>query len=414
MPVPKRWIPILSFLTVGFIFWIAKPSRPVATWDLPVLPAELHTPMGMGMTDEASNIDDAIGPKEEHLHPSSDLGAIANVSFQLGTVKAVGEPYTKAIVVPKTMLEDVSWIDANFGGDENIRKAIYVVDDPTAELHPPQNKGHEVMVYLSYIIDHYDNLSDVNIFMHSHQYAWHNDDLLDNDAVQMIARLSAERVQREGYMNMRCHWDPGCPQWMRPGVVEEDVNKQEESMLAKTWTEVFPLDSIPDILAQPCCAQFAISRGTILSQPVARYVFYRDWLLRTNLSDYISGRIWEYLWQFIFTGNNVVCPKEHVCYCDGFGVCLGGEDEYVDYYARRKEREALESDLSGWHERNELFLSGEEPIGPQIGKDLELDGKIRGLLAWEKQTKQQAKENGDIAMNRAKEAGRDWKDGDGF
>jgi len=57
---------------------------------------------------------------------------------------------------------------------------------------------------LSYIIDNYERLSDVNIFMHSHRYSWHNDELLDHDAVQMVQRLSAERVQREGYLNMRC------------------------------------------------------------------------------------------------------------------------------------------------------------------------------------------------------------------
>ena len=47
--------------------------------------------------------------------------------------------------------------------------AIYVVDDPYAPLHPPKNKGHEVMVYLTYIIDHYDELADVTMFMHAHQ-----------------------------------------------------------------------------------------------------------------------------------------------------------------------------------------------------------------------------------------------------
>lgn len=60
----------------------------------------------------------------------------------------------------------------------------------------------EVMAYLSYIIENHgkSTLADVNIFMHSHRYAWHNSDILDNDAVQMIQRLSAERVQRLGYM----------------------------------------------------------------------------------------------------------------------------------------------------------------------------------------------------------------------
>ncbi|RJE16641.1 hypothetical protein PHISCL_11022, partial [Aspergillus sclerotialis] len=74
------------------------------------------------------------------------------------------------------------------------QKAVYAVDDPSAPLHPPKNKGHEVMVYLSYIIDHYGNLPDIVAFMHSHQFAWHNDDLFDMNAATLLRRLNPARV----------------------------------------------------------------------------------------------------------------------------------------------------------------------------------------------------------------------------
>ncbi|KAH6681975.1 hypothetical protein B0J14DRAFT_469329 [Halenospora varia] len=363
--------------------------------------------------DETEPIESEAKPKVQGEWPSATL------QHGQGKVKPVGQPYTKTIVVPKTKGEEVDWIAEHFGGDEHIDYAVYVVDDPTAPFHPPKNKGHEVMVYLSYIIDHYYNLSDVNIFMHAHQHAWHNDDLLGQDAVEMISRLSAERVTREGYMNMRCHWGPGCPAWMHPGTVEEDINKQEETVLAQSWSELFPLDPIPNVLAQPCCAQFAISKERIRSMPITRYTFYRDWLLRTTLSDYISGRVWEYVWQFLFTGNHVVCPKEHICYCDGFGVCFGGEEEYDAFYKRYTEREKLEEQLRKWHELDQKFHEHPEEFGtelepPEPGKDLELEGRIKGIRAWCEHTLQKAKEHGDVAMNRAKEAGREWHDGDGF
>jgi hypothetical protein len=200
---------------------------------------------------------------------------------------------------------------------------------------------------------------------------------------------------------------------MRPGAVEEDVNKQEESMLARTWVELFPLDEIPEVLAQPCCGQFAISKETIRSQPLARYVFYRDWLLRTDLSDYISGRVWEYMWQFVFTGKNISCPKEHVCYCDGFGVCFDGENNYNDYFARREKRIKLEEKFQNWLEKNNTDTIEDFDL-PYVGPGAEMHGEIRALRAWEEMKKQQAKERGDVAMNRAKEAGREWGDGDGF
>jgi hypothetical protein len=210
---------------------------------------------------------------------------------------------------------------------------------------------------------------------------------------------------------------------MHPGTVEEDINKQEETMLARSWSELFPLDPIPNVLAQPCCAQFAISKDRIRSLPLARYVFYRDWLLRTSLSDYLSGRVWEYVWQFVFTGQIVVCPKEHVCYCDGFGVCFGGEAEYEHYYERQRERGRLEDELKIWNEQKIIWEEttpeqrdqmAERPEQPEVGKDIELRGRISALNAWLEEKREKAKQHGDVAMNRAQEAGRPWEDGDGF
>lgn len=194
-------------------------------------------------------------------------------------------------------------------------------------------------------------------------------------------------------------------------------------MLAKSWSDLFPLDPIPDVLAQPCCAQFAVSRDRIQSIPLARYVFYRDWLLHTQLSDYISGRVWEYIWQFVFTGKHVVCPQEHVCYCDGFGICFGGQPEYNNYWEIDGNKKDLQEELQRWEMHKEIYkdlvLEGKfqeaERIGiPIEGKDQELRDQIAELQKWLDNRNLEAKQHGDVAMNRAKEAGRHWKDGDGF
>jgi hypothetical protein len=408
MPFPKKWIPVLSVLTSLSIFWlfVPKPS--------PTTIVEQGIPIPQ---IEPSEDLEASHSRYESLYLAAEKG------FYPGTVKPVGEPYTKMMVIPRTKEEDVSWVEESFGGNEYIKASIYVVDDPQAPLHPPKNKGHEVMNYLTYIIDSYDVLADVNIFMHSHRFAWHNNELLDQDAVQAVNRLSAERVQREGYMNLRCHWMPGCPEWMHPDALEEDINKQEQTVVARSWAELFPFDPIPHVLAQPCCAQFAISRDRIRSIPLSRYVFYRDWLLRTQLSDYFSGRVWEYIWQFIFTGQNAVCPKEHVCYCDGFGVCFGGEEQYKEYDKKINEVRNLGDELNAWRktreERLRLLEEGKieevEQLPPaEEGIDVELETRIDELRSWCDARIQEAKEHGDVAMNRATEIGRPWKQGDGF
>jgi len=224
-------------------------------------------------------------------------------------------------------------------------------------------------------------------------------------------------------VNMRCSWDPGCPDWMHPGEVEEDVFKQEQSLLAKSWSELFPLDEVPSVLAQPCCAQFALSSERIQARPLSSYVWYRDWLLHTPLSDYISGRIWEYVWQFVFTGNNIFCPKVHTCFCDGFGVCFGGEDQFNEFISVRQQMQGKEGELREWEDKGKAieeakdegrFEEAQQLDVPEPGKDKELKEQIQTLRGDVDKRKKAAFERGMNPANRAMEAGRRWHEGDGY
>lgn len=341
-------------------------------------------------------------------------------NFIPGTPKPPGAEYTKVLVVPRTSQEDVSWIAEDL---PDWGTAVYVADDPSAPLHPPKNKGHEVMIYLTYVIDFYDELPDVAVFMHSHKEAWHNDELFGGDAAEILRRLSMPRVIREGYMNTRCQMGPGCPDWMHPGAMVQDESKQEEVMLARAWGELFPDEPVPSVLAQPCCAQFALSRERIRTIPRSRFIFYRDWLLHTDLSDYIAGRIWEYLWQYVFTGEPVVCVPENVCLCDGYGVCFGGPEEFQQYRDLADERNYLEKELTDWS-----FLADDlEDAETSQGLDETMDLKVpppgqQGKMEEETLKKvkavssllEDAKKRGRDPQARAREANRPWKEGDGF
>ena len=262
--------------------------------------------------------------------------------FHGDSSKPLVSNYTQVMVVPSLRNDDVSWIDQELPG---LNTAIYVVDEPTMTLHPPKNKGHEVMTYLTYIIDHYYELPDAVIFMHAHRWTHHNNELLNYDSAEMVRRLRNDYVAREGYINMRCQWHPGCPEWLHPANTLETLAKQEETVFSQSWHEMFPSEPIPSALGQGCCAQFALSKERILSIPLSRFIFYRDWVLRTPLSDYISGRVWEYLWQFHFTGRSIYCPSESTCYCEGFGVCFGSEAGYQEFKELRRQKEMREKRL---------------------------------------------------------------------
>lgn len=406
----RKLIPLLALAVVIFCLFIYSSHTVRQSWQS--LPQHLYFGHHYGAPSSSEVLVDNSSPDFVNWNPKPH--------FKPGTPLPADHNYTSVLVIAKTKREDVRWMERELGDQE---KAIYIADDPTAPLHPPKNKGHEVMVYLSWIIDNYDNLPDVSIFMHAHQYTWHNDDLLGHNAADMIKKLSRPRVWREGFVNMRCNWYPGCPDWMHPGETERNAFKQEETLLAKSWSELFPLDPVPNILAQPCCAQFALSRERIHAKPYAQYLWYRNWLFSTTLADSMSGRIWEYVWQFVFTGNNIYCPKEHMCFCDQYGSCFGGEAEFDAYIKLKNELGDRERDLNDWRDKGNKIeeakkegklAEAEQMEKPEPGKDKLIDKEIQRLRTIVDGLKDEAWERGKDPKNRAKEAGRQWKEGDGF
>lgn len=66
------------------------------------------------------------------------------------------------------------------------------------------------------------------------------------------------------------------------------------------WRALFNNSNIPEVIAAPCCSQFAVSREQVWRRPVGDYKWFQRWLMETELSDDVSGRVMEYLWHVIF------------------------------------------------------------------------------------------------------------------
>lgn len=313
--------------------------------------------------------------------------------FYPGVAKPPGSNYTRILVLPKTKHEDVEWIHKKLPG---MRTAIYEVDNLFAEFRVPRNKGHEAMIYLTYIIDHYDKLPDTIIFIHAHKSAWHNNVLLDLDAPTTIKRLSDDRVARQGYVNLRCHHDPGCPDWIhldRPEVdFDMEIRPEEKRFSFELFQELFPGHRPPPVLSQPCCAQFAVSGERIRDNPKSLYEHLRTWLVKTTLEDEDSGRIFEYIWHYLFTRNAEYCPSMNTCYCDGFGICFGGAAKLNNWLTKLKERERLDDEIDAALERKEK----QGPMKELLKKRLDL---VNELL----EEKAKAYERGEMEQYRAME-----------
>lgn len=222
---------------------------------------------------------------------------------------------------------------------------------------------------------------------------------------------------RPRYFNLRCHHQPGCPAHLRPALDERnstsDINRPEEIHVARAWRELFPSEPVPEVLSQPCCAQFAVSRDRLRGVPRETYARMRRWLEETPLEDGVAGRIWEYVWQYLWVGRWEVCPEEHMCYCDGFGVCMGSKGEFEGWFRTREEFRELEQRIAGL-EVEEGIQVGERPTKVSEEVEGQWRGRKKRLEDDLEMLKRRALVKGMDAKFRAEECGRPWRQGDGF
>lgn len=201
------------------------------------------------------------------------------------------------------------------------------------------------MAYLSYIIDNYSSLPRTLAFLHSHRSgfftAWHTDAAL-HDNVHALRALQIPFVQQNGYVNLRCNWNPGCKEAHRYNAhVTPDIWRSVFEGTSTSWgnntaslsysssssspssssssssisnQDGAPLDSYqqshrqtrspssPPIekVGAACCAQFAVSRDRVLQRPLSDYEQFRQWVVDTKMDDAKSGRVMEFLWHVIF------------------------------------------------------------------------------------------------------------------
>lgn len=197
------------------------------------------------------------------------------------------------------------------------------------------------MVYLTYLHDFYDKLPDITIFTHGQDYAWHVDGILEQSTLYALNKLDLAHVLRRQYVNLRISWDNACPDWMNTTInqisAEYDPElKAEEPFMKPSFKIIFPNETVPEILGQPCCSQFAVTKEAIRSVPQAHYNASITWLKHTYLPDTLSGRIWEHLWQYLFLKKAVDCPDERIALCATYRICFEEEQDWVDwkYYER--------------------------------------------------------------------------------
>ena len=146
------------------------------------------------------------------------------------------------------------------------------------------NKAQEAVAYLRYIIDHYDELPRRVIFLHDHRTAWHQLDMVD--------LLHAVRLDAYPFFSVNGIWNRG----LRPKDYAHAARFWHENGLDRAIGP-FPRDN--NAIAFMCCAQFVVSRARIRQRPLALWRRLYAWADRTELSNAVSSRIFEWLWHVL-------------------------------------------------------------------------------------------------------------------
>jgi hypothetical protein len=210
-------------------------------------------------------------------------------------------PYTypdtsRALVIAATTSSNLSWVEPAIQNTD-WRPNIYITDSPDAPLTVTINRGNEAMVYLTYIIDNYRNLPDVIFFHHDHEQAWHQ----IFSSADEVANLNVHYVVDSGYVSPRCL--RACESVIEISGGYLPINDLEDSVPREIQIGSFLMEFlgwIPDKIAAPCCAQFAVSKGAVYGRSLDGWKLVRSWLEKTALSSSSSGRVLEYTWHLLF------------------------------------------------------------------------------------------------------------------
>lgn len=186
-------------------------------------------------------------------------------------------------IVSSHYKEDLSWI--------NLVK--YPVDIYSKTIKTKNfisfNKAQEVPAYLKYIIDNYNNLPEYSIFVHGHLNSLHQ----RSNIIETINTIEL----KDKIINLN------RPDWIVDLKSGDDFHDRKFSWIEDNWLDLTKNKiPIPNRLKFPACAQFAIHKSCIERLPLEFWQNLFNWCEKTELENYISSRIFEYIWYYLFSG----------------------------------------------------------------------------------------------------------------
>lgn len=174
---------------------------------------------------------------------------------------------TKEIIIAR-YVENISWVDKLQG----FKITVYDKSEEFNNYIKLPNKGRESDTFLRHIIDNYNNLSDINIFVQGHPFDHCNNffDLINNNYYTTL-----------GY-NQTCD-KLGNPHHYGLQILE-------------VWNEITNKD-LPDIINYTPGAMFIVEKQQILQYDISFYEKLLQLHEKYNEMPWIIERFWRYIWE---------------------------------------------------------------------------------------------------------------------
>jgi hypothetical protein len=177
---------------------------------------------------------------------------------------------------------------------DNINMNIFIYDkeNPLNPYNIPVNKGNEASVYLKYIVDNYDNLSDYTFFIHDEEYAWHHSN-------SIIDRYKEAISLNKNYYNV----NDLCEDMMIDIIICCNNNKWTDDFMnwyRKYIQDYIPFEKINLRDKNRYGAQFLVHKDVIQKLPKKFYEDLYSWIITTDYENAKSGRFLEWTWHIFW------------------------------------------------------------------------------------------------------------------
>lgn len=206
--------------------------------------------------------------------------------------------------------------------NEDINWVHQLIHPYTVISKQTKNVGTENWSYVSFIIQNYDNLPDKILFVHGHENSYHQ----SYSTPYIANHLNWSKLQ---YVNVNDHYfwrNRGNEEGLQYFVENEDYEDVDNNYRRsyRLWFTDNWEDAFGNYIKRPTessflgFGQFMVSKQLILRHPIDFYKRLLNWLETTDIDErmyigdikhfnkahaYVSGRLCEYNWHYIFTSN---------------------------------------------------------------------------------------------------------------